>query len=271
MKLFFDDRVFGSAGDRVLIERFLAGDEISFMVLADGERAIPLATAKDYKRVFDADRGPNTGGMGSHSPSVFMEAGTAREVLTDIVHPTLRGMKEEGRPFRGLLYVGLILENGMNPYVLEFNARFGDPETQSVLIRMEDDLLPYLLGSARGQFDPALKPVWKKEAGACVVLSADGYPGPFERGKPITGIDEALAEEGVFVFHSGTAKGPDGSLVTAGGRVLGVCARARGLSEALRRAVRASETIRFDGKHFRRDIGGKATEILRERTGSGLS
>ncbi len=271
LKLFFDDRVFGSAGDRVLVERFLTGDEISFMVLSDGERAIPLATAKDYKRVFDGDRGPNTGGMGSHSPSVFMEAGTAREVLTDIVHPTLRGMKEEGRPFRGLLYVGLILENGMNPYVLEFNARFGDPETQSVLIRMEDDLLPYLLGSARGQFDAALKPVWKKEAGACVVLAADGYPGPFERGQAITGIDEALAEEGVFVFHSGTAKGPDGSLVTAGGRVLGVCGRARGLSEALRRAVRASETIRYDGKHFRRDIGAKAIDVLRERTGSGLS
>ncbi len=152
LKLFFGERVFGSAGDRVLIERCVTGDEVSFMVLCDGERAIPLATAKDYKRVFDGDRGPNTGGMGGHSPSVFVDAATAREILTDIVHPTLRGMAEEGRPFRGLLYVGLMLENGMKPYVLEYNVRFGDPETQCTLIRMEDDLLPSLLGSARGKF-----------------------------------------------------------------------------------------------------------------------
>ena len=165
LKLFFGERVFGSAGDRVLIERYVTGDEVSFMVLCDGERAIPLATAKDYKRVFDGDRGPNTGGMGGHSPSVFVDAATAREILTDIVHPTLRGMAEEGRPFRGVLYVGLMLENGMKPYVLEYNVRFGDPETQCILIRMEDDLLPYLLGSARGKFEENAKPVWKKEAG----------------------------------------------------------------------------------------------------------
>ena len=241
------------------------------MVLCDGERAIPLATAKDYKRVFDGDRGPNTGGMGGHSPSVFVDAATAREILTDIVHPTLRGMAEEGRPFRGLLYVGLMLENGMKPYVLEYNVRFGDPETQCILIRMEDDLLPYLLGSARGKFEENAKPVWKKEAGAAVVLSAEGYPGPFERGKAIEGIEDATAEDGVFAFHAGTAKSADGKLVTAGGRILVVAARARGLSEALARAVAAAEKVRFDGKHFRRDMGTKAMEILRERTGSGLS
>ena len=270
LKLFFEDRVFGSAGNRVLVERFVDGDEVTFMVLCDGERAIPLATAKDYKRVFEQERGPNTGGMGSHSPSVLLDAGTARDVLTDIVQPTLKGMAQEGRTFRGLLFVGLILEAGLNPLVLEFNVRFGDPETQSILIRMEDDLLPYLVASARGAFDPAAKPVWKKEAGACLVLAAEGYPGPFERGKVIEGIDEACAEEGVFVFHAGTARTADGRLVTAAGRVLNVCARARGLSEALRNAVRASETIRFDGRHFRRDIGAKALEILRDRTASGL-
>ena len=241
------------------------------MVLCDGARAIPLATAKDYKRVFDGDRGPNTGGMGGHSPSVFVDASTAREILTDVVHPTLRGMAEEGRPFRGLLYVGVILENGMKPYVLEYNVRFGDPETQCVLVRLEDDLLPYLIGSARGRFDENARPVWKKEAGAAVVLSAEGYPGPFERGKPIEGIEEATAEDGVFVFHAGTARSADGKLVTAGGRVLVVTARARGLSEALARAVRGAEKVRFEGRHFRRDLGSKALEILRERTGSGLS
>ncbi len=270
LKLYFDDRVFGSAGDRVLIERFIHGEEVSFLVLCDGERAIPLATAKDYKRVFDGDRGPNTGGMGSHSPSVFLDSETSREVLTGIVHPTIKGMAEEGRPFRGVLFVGLILENGLNPYTLEYNVRFGDPETQSILIRMEDDLLPYLLGSARGQFEPTAKPVWKREASACVVLTSEGYPGPFERGRPIEGLEEATSEEGVFVFHSGTARSADGHLVTSGGRVLSVCARARGVSEALRRATRAAETIRFEGRHFRRDIGAKAREILLERTGSGL-
>ena len=187
-------------------------------------------------------------GMGGHSPSVFVDAATAREILTDIVHPTLRGMSEEGRPFRGLLYVGLMLENGMKPYVLEYNVRFGDPETQCTLIRMEDDLLPYLLGSARGKFEENAKPVWKKEAGAAVVLSAEGYPGPFERGKAIEGIEDATAEDGIFAFHAGTAKSADGKLVTAGGRILVLAARARGLSEALARAVAAAEKVRFDGK-----------------------
>lgn len=271
LKLFFDERVFGSAGDRVLVEQFIAGEEVSFMVLCDGERAIPLATAKDYKRVFDGDRGPNTGGMGSHSPSVLLDAPTSRDVLTDIVHPTLQGMSEEGRPFRGVMFVGLMLEGGMNPYVLEYNVRFGDPETQSVLIRMEDDLLPYLVGSARGSFEPDARPVWKKEAGACLVLTAEGYPGRFEKGRPITGVEAAEADDGVFVFHSGTARNGDGKLVTSGGRVMGVCARAKGLSEAIRKAKGAAAKILFEGKHHRTDIGARAMELLLERTGSGLS
>jgi phosphoribosylamine--glycine ligase len=163
-----------------------------------------------------------------------------------------------------------MLEKGFNPYVLEYNVRFGDPETQSVLIRMEDDLLPYLMGSAKGQFLPDAKPIWKKEASACIVLTAEGYPGNFERGRPITGMEKAAAMDGVFLFHSGTSRTPDGNFVTAGGRVLNVCARGPGLSEALRRAVEAAELIAFEGKHYRRDIGAKAIEILRERTGSGL-
>ena len=271
VKLFFEDRVFGTAGDRVLIERFIPGEEISMMVLCDGERAIPLATAKDYKRVFDGDRGPNTGGMGSHSPSVFLDGVTARDVLFEIVQPTLKGMLQEGRPFRGVLFVGLILENGLIPKVLEYNVRFGDPETQAILIRMQDDLLPYLLRSAKGSFDPALKPVWRKEAAACVVLTAEKYPGPFEKGKVIEGIDDVAAQDSLFVFHSGTSKNAEGKVVTSGGRVLNVCCRARTLSDAVRRAVEAAGQIRYDGKHFRHDIGKRALEILLERTSSGLS
>jgi phosphoribosylamine---glycine ligase len=270
LKLFFEDRVFGSAADRLLVERFLEGEEVTFMVLCDGERAVPLATVKDYKKVFDGDEGPNTGGMGSHSPSVHLDATTGADVLSYIVHPTLKGMAEEGRPFRGVLYVGLMLEKDFNPYVLEYNVRFGDPETQAVLLRMQDDLLPYLVGSARGRFEPDVQPVWRREATACVVLTAAGYPGRSEHGVPIEGMEEAQAEDGVFVFHSGTSRGADGRLVTSGGRVLSVCARGKGLYEALQKAERAAETIRFQGKHFRRDIGRKALVILRERSGSFL-
>ncbi len=268
LKLFFEERVFGKAGDRLLVERYLEGEEVSFMVLCDGERALPLATTKDYKKVFEGDRGPNTGGMGSHSPSVFLDAGTASDVLTYIVHPTLKGMAAEGRPFRGLLFVGLMLEKGTDPYVLEYNVRFGDPETQSVILRMENDLLPFLAAAARGRFEPDLVPTWRREATACIVLSAEGYPGPYERGRPIDGIEEATAEEGVFVFHAGTARSGEGRLVTSGGRVLAVCARARALSKALQKAREAASKVRFEGKHFRRDIGRRAMEILVERSGS---
>lgn len=270
LKLFFEDRVFGSAGDRILVERFISGDEVSFMFVCDGERALPLATAMDYKKIFDGDRGPNTGGMGAHSPSVLLDASTASDVLAFIVQPTLKGMADEGRPFRGVLFVGLILENGVNPFVLEYNVRFGDPETQAVLLRLDGDLLPLLLGAARGRFDEGAQLGWRREATAALVMTAEGYPGPFERGRAISGIEDAEAMEGVFVFHAGTAQGLDGRLVTSGGRVLDVCARGRGLSQALATAREAAGKIRFEGSHFRRDIGKKALEILMERSGSML-
>ncbi len=270
LKLFFEDRVFGSAADRVLVERFIPGDEVSFMVLCDGERALPLATAMDYKKIFDGDRGPNTGGMGAHSPSVVLDASTASDVLAFVVQPTLKGMAAEGRPFRGVLFVGIILEKGLNPYVLEYNVRFGDPETQAVLLRLDGDLLPFLLGAARGRFDEGAQLTWRREATAALVMTAEGYPGPFERGRVILGVEDAEAMEGVFVFHAGTAQGPDGRLVTSGGRVLNVCARGRGLSQALTTAREAAGKIRFEGAHFRRDIGHKALEILVERSGSML-
>jgi phosphoribosylamine--glycine ligase len=270
LRLFFEERVFGTAGDRVLVERFLAGEEVSFLCLCDGTLAVPLATTKDYKKVFEGDRGPNTGGMGSHSPSVVLDAATAADVLTYVVHPTLKGMTAEGRPFRGVLFVGLMLEGGVNPYVLEYNVRFGDPETQSILLRLESDLLPFLVAAAKGRLEDAGRIEWRREATACVVLTAEGYPGPYERGRAIEGIEEASADPDVVVFHSGTARDRDGKLVTSGGRVLSVCARGRSLSTALAKSRDAAGKIRFEGKHFRRDIGKGALEILRERSGAFL-
>jgi len=270
LRLFFEERVFGSAGDRLLVERFVSGEEVSFLCLCDGTLAVPLATTKDYKKVFDGDRGPNTGGMGSHSPSVVLDAATAADVLTYIVHPTLKGMTAEGRPFRGVLYVGLMLEDGLAPLVLEYNVRFGDPETQSILLRLESDLVPFLVAAARGRLEDAGKIAWRREATACVVLTAEGYPGPYERGKVIEGIEKVMEDPEVVVFHSGTSRDRDGKLVTAGGRVLSVCARGRSLSTALKKSREAAEGVRFDGKHFRRDIGKGPLEILRERSGAFL-
>ena len=232
---------------------------------------MPLATTKDYKRVFDGDRGPNTGGMGAHSPSVFVDAATARDVLTDIVHPTLRGMAEDGRPFRGVLYVGLMLENGLKPYVLEYNVRFGDPETQC---DPDPDggrppAVPRRLGAgeARGGRKARLAP------------RGDGLPRPLRprairartsAGASSRGSRTRQSDPDVVVFHSGTARNADGKLVTSGGRVLSVCARARALSSALQKAREAAEKIRFEGKHFRRDIGKGPLELLRERSGAFL-
>jgi len=270
LRLFFEERVFGKAGDRLLVERFLEGEEVSFMCLCDGTLAIPLATTKDYKKVFDGERGPNTGGMGSHSPSVFLDAATAADVLTYIVQPTLKGMAAEGRPFRGVLFAGLMLEKGLNPYVLEYNVRFGDPETQSILLRLDGDLVPFLVAAAKGKLESAGKIAWRREATACVVLAAEGYPGPYERGRVIEGIDEVERDPDVVVFHSGTTRDRDGRLTTSGGRVLSVCARGRSLSTALSKAREAAGGIRFEGKHFRRDIGKGALEVLRERSGAFL-
>ena len=243
MHLFFDERVFGSAGDRMLVERFLEGEEVSFMCLCDGTLAVPLATTKDYKKVFEGDRGPNTGGMGSHSPSVLLDASTASDILAFVVQPTLKGMVDEGRPFRGVLFVGIMLEKGLNPYVLEYNARFGDPETQSVLVRMESDLVPFLVAAAKGKLEEAGKLAWRREATACLVLCSEGYPGPYERGRVVEGIGDAQSDPDVVVFHSGTARNADGKLVTSGGRVLSVCARARALSSALQKAREAAGKI----------------------------
>src|SRR5262245_36533245 len=257
LALFFEERVFGSAGDRVLVEEFLHGSEASFLAICDGQTAVPLPTARDYKKVYDGDRGPNTGGMGGHSPAGVMDAATSTRVLKEIIWPTLRGLAAEGRPFRGVLYAGLMLtESG--PKVLEFNARFGDPETEVILPRLQSDLAALLTAASRRELEGITPLEVKPEACVGVVLCSAGYPAGFATGKPISGLNEASRLPGVEVFHAGTAR--DGNrLVTSGGRVLVATATGATLGEAAARAYDAAGRIEFEGKHFRRDIAKGAT------------
>jgi phosphoribosylamine---glycine ligase len=252
LRLFFQERVFGAAGDRILVEEFLRGQEASFLALFDGEVAVPLPTARDYKKVYDGDRGPNTGGMGAHSPAGVLNADTASQVLKDILWPTLRGLQAEGRAFRGVLYAGLMVTDS-GPKVLEYNARFGDPETEVILPRVTTDMADVLLAAARGGLERFLPLEVKNEACVGIVLCAGGYPGNHERGRPITGLAEAARLPGVEVFHAGTARDGD-RLVTAGGRVLVVTATAPSMAEAAMHAYEAADRIQFEGKHMRRDI-----------------
>jgi len=252
--LFFQDKVFGTAGDRVLVEEYLEGEEASFLALCDGKTALALPMAKDYKKIFDGDRGPNTGGMGAHSPAAVLGADQAASVLKEIVHPVLSSLADEGREFRGVLYAGLMLTAaGMR--VLEFNARFGDPETEAILPRLDSDIAPVLAACAAGNL-AGQELAWKPEACVAVVLASSGYPGSYQTGFPIEGLEEAEAVPGVSVFHAGTAI-HDGRLVTAGGRVLVVAGRGANLSEASQRAYEASDRIRFQGKTLRRDIAAR--------------
>lgn len=248
---FFEDRAFGAAADRVVVEECLDGDEVSFMVVTDGVTTLPLATARDYKRLLDDDRGPNTGGMGSISPAPLAPE-QAATILRDVIHPTVAGMAEEGRPYRGVLYAGLML-TADGPKLLEYNCRLGDPETQAVIPRLEDDLYPLLRGSAEGSL-AGMRAAWKHEAAACVVLAAEGYPGAPRKGDAISGLADALALPGVQVFHAGTAV-VDGKLVTAGGRVLSVVGRGPTVSDAVRTAYDAAGRITFEGMQCRFDIG----------------
>jgi len=248
----FEERRFGASADRVLVEAFLPGEEVSFMALCDGEHVLPLATARDYKRIGDGDTGPNTGGMGAHSPSGGLSKEVGASVVDTILHPVVAGLAAEGRPFVGVLYAGLML-TPEGPKVLEFNARFGDPEAQAILLRLEDDLLPILAAGAAGRFE-ARRLSFRREVAACVVLASPGYPGRPIQGEPIRGLDRAAALPGVEIFHAGTAVA-DGDLVSAGGRVLSVCAVDPELGGALRKAYAAVAEIDWPGKVYRHDIG----------------
>ena len=248
-------KMVGEAGARVVLEECLKGDELSFLVLSDGERVAPLVAAQDHKRVGDGDTGPNTGGMGAYSTPQIIDDKMRDWLVNHIAKPAVAGMKAEGAEYKGVLYCGLMM-TAKGPMVLEFNCRFGDPETQPILMRMESDLVDALEASIDGRVSEGdFK--WSSDATVCVVMASGGYPGTFEVGKKIDGLPEAAQVEGVEVFHAGTST-RNGDFYTSGGRVLGVTARAESLESAVERAYEACEKIKFDGVHYRRDIAGRA-------------
>ncbi|HVZ61270.1 MAG TPA: phosphoribosylamine--glycine ligase [Terriglobales bacterium] len=247
-------RMLGDAGHRVVLEEFLEGDELSFLVLSDGERVTPLVAAQDHKRVGDGDTGPNTGGMGAYSTPGLIDDKMRDWLVTHIARPVVLGMREEGVEYRGILYCGLIM-TARGPMVLEFNCRFGDPETQPILMRLESDLLGACIASAEGRVsDGDFK--WSQNSAVSVALTSGGYPGSYETGKLISGIEEAGKLPGVKVFHAGTS-GHDGRFYTAGGRVLNVTASAPDLRTAVDLAYQAVARISFEGMHYRRDIAAR--------------
>jgi phosphoribosylamine--glycine ligase len=245
-------RAFGAAGARVVVEEFMTGQEVSFFVLSNGGDVMALAAAEDHKTVFDGDRGPNTGGMGCYSPVAAFDEAIEKRVMETIVRPTLQALAGEGAPYRGVLYVGLML-TAQGPKVVEFNCRFGDPECQALMVRAPGDLVPFLLAAARGDGWPAYRP-WPSTASVCVNLASGGYPASYPTGLAIRGVEAAEARPGVQVFHAGTAT-KHGMLVTAGGRVLGVTAVAEQMDDAIAAAYAAVRAISFEGMHYRTDIG----------------
>src|SRR5512133_1749236 len=247
---------FGDAGRTVVLEERLLGAEASIHAICDGERALLLPAAQDHKRIFDHDQGPNTGGMGTYAPAPLVSSELERRIHREIIQPVLDGMRAEGAPFRGTLFAGLMISDSGEPKVLEFNVRFGDPETQVLLPLLRGDLAELLIGAAKGRLDPSCVSRNQQHA-ICVVLAAPGYPGTVRTGDVIHGLDAAGAVEGVRVIHAGTRRLED-SIVTAGGRVLGVTAQGATLRQAADRAYQAADRIRFEGKQMRRDIGFRA-------------
>ena len=257
VKKIMEERVFGDAGERVVIEEYLDGEEASFLAFTDGQTVLPMASSQDHKRVFDDDQGPNTGGMGAYSPAPVITESIHKQVMERVMIPTVKGMAAEGRRYKGVLYAGLMIKAG-EVRVLEFNARFGDPEAQPLLIRMESDLVPILEAAVEGRLHEKTIE-WNPDPSVCVVMTSAGYPGPYEKGFPISGLREAAAEPGVFVFHAGTSRKND-QVVTAGGRVLGVTALGRDIRDAIAGAYRAVKKIHWEGAHYRTDIGRRALD-----------
>jgi phosphoribosylamine--glycine ligase len=249
------EKIFGQAGARILVEEFLEGEEASILALTDGMHVVMLASAQDHKRVFDNDRGPNTGGMGAYSPAPVVPADQMPVIERDVFGRTLAELRKRGIAYKGVLYAGIMMTR-TGPKVLEFNCRFGDPETQVILPRLSGDLIPALEACIDGTLRPELV-TYKPEACVCVVMAAGGYPGPYRKGMTISGLNDAATLEGAVVFHAGTRL-REGRVETAGGRVLGVVALGRGLKEAVGRAYEAVSRISFDGAIFRRDIAAKA-------------
>lgn len=249
------EKAFGDAGNRVVVEECLFGEEASFIAFTDGETVLPLASSQDHKPVFDDDQGPNTGGMGAYSPAPVVTPEVHDRIMDEIMIPVVRALENEGAPYMGFLYAGLMIADG-RPRVLEFNARMGDPEAQPLLFRMKTDPVPLMMAAIEGKLG-GMPIEWLSEDAVCVVMASGGYPGSYEKGKQITGIEQAETIEGVKVFHAGTGKGPNG-FVTTGGRVLGVTAAAPGIDRAIDKVYQAVEKIHWENVHYRKDIGRKA-------------
>ncbi len=251
-----EDKVFGEAGKRIIVEECLEGQEASILVITDSRQVLALASAQDHKRIFDNDQGANTGGMGAYSPAPVVTESILKTVMEKIIYPTLDGLAKEGIDYRGVLYAGIMLtKNG--PQTLEFNVRFGDPETQAILPRLKSDLVEIMLATAVGKLSKIKKLDWEERASVCVVCAAGGYPGNYEKNKEIFGLEEAQRMKDVVVFHAGTKKAA-GKILTGGGRVLGVTGLGNSIKEAINKAYAAVDKIKFEGMQYRRDIGKKA-------------
>ena len=257
------DKAFGAAGNEVVVEEFLPGEEASFFAIVDGVTALPLAAAQDHKAVGDGDTGPNTGGMGAYSPAPIIDAAMQERIMAEVIMPTVRGMAAEGCPFKGVLFAGLMIDKN-GPKTLEFNVRFGDPECEVLMTRLKSDLLPALVAAVDGQlknFDLR----WHDETALTVIMAANGYPGTPQKGTVIEGLDAAAKIEGVTVFHAGTKAGDNGAIIANGGRVLAVTATGKTVGEAQARAYKGVDAIKWPGGFCRRDIGWRA--IAREKRG----
>jgi len=252
-------KAFGQAGGKLVIEEFLDGEEASFMALTDGEHILPLASSQDHKRVFDNDQGPNTGGMGAYSPAPVVTPAIHRHIMDEVLTPLLAGLKQRGIRYRGVIYAGVMITKD-GPKVLEFNARFGDPECQPIMMRLRSDIVPLLEATIDGKLDQ-VQPEWYGDPAVCVVLCAGGYPGSYDKGKEIRGLDKLKHWDKGFVFHAGSAK-DDGRWITTGGRVLGVTARGTGIAEAVGEVYRAVGEITWDGMHYRKDIARRALKTV---------
>jgi phosphoribosylamine--glycine ligase len=253
------EKIFGDAGNRVVIEECLTGEEASYIAFTDGKTILPMASSQDHKPVFDGDKGPNTGGMGAYSPAPVVTDQVHERIMEEILRPIIQGMAEEGRLYKGALYAGLMISHG-HPKGLEFNARFGDPETQPVLTRMKGDIIPILEACIKGNLSE-YEIEWDSRASVCVVMASGGYPGDYEKGKVIEGLKEVSRMEDVFVFHAGTGF-KNGQMVTNGGRVLGVTGLGEDIPKAIKKTYQAVKRISWNGVHYRTDIGQKALHLL---------
>jgi len=255
LRIIMKEKVFGSAGDKVVIEECLKGQEVSYLVFTDGKSIVPMVTSKDHKRLLDNDEGPNTGGMGTFSPNPAVTPELEQEILETVIKPTIKGLKSEGIIYKGILYAGLMIVNG-KPYVLEFNCRFGDPETQVILLRLETDIIDIFMAISEQRLSK-VNVKWSDKASLCVILASEGYPGKYRKGLSIKGLEMVKGLKDVIVFHAGTKFNEEGAIVTSGGRVLGVTALGNDLQEARQKAYSAVGLINFEGMQYRKDIGLK--------------